>query len=160
MNNERVLMLKKYLVISTVFVFLLLIPFTVLARMVSVSGEDVNLRSGPGTNYSVKWKYGSGLPLKVIKKQGSWVKVEDFEKDSGWLHNDLLSNTGHMIVKVNKDKNKKVNIRSGPGTNYKIVGKAYYGVVFKTMKQQKGWAQVKHESGVTGWVKRSLLWGF
>jgi SH3-like domain-containing protein len=160
MNNERVLMLKKYLVISTVFVYLFLIPFTVLARMVSVSGEDVNLRSGPGTNYSVKWKYGSGLPLKVIKKQGSWVKVEDFEKDSGWLHNDLLSNTGHMIVKVNKDKNKKVNIRSGPGTNYKIVGKAYYGVVFKTLKQQKGWAQVKHESGVTGWVKRSLLWGF
>lgn len=153
-------MLKQYLVISTVFVFLFLTPFSVLARMVSVSGEDVNLRSGPGTNYSVKWKYGSGLPLKVIKKQGSWVKVEDFEKDSGWLHNDLLSNTGHMIVKVNKGKNKKVNIRSGPGTNYKIVGKAYYGVVFKTMKQQKGWAQVKHESGVTGWVKRSLLWGF
>lgn len=159
MNNERVHMFKKTIIISIVFTFIL-IPFTVLARMVSVSGEDVNLRSGPGTNYSVKWKYGSGLPLKVIKEQGSWVKVEDFEKDSGWLHKDLLSNTGHMIVKVNKDKNKKVNIRSGPGTNYKIVGKAYYGVVFKTVKQQKGWAQVKHESGVTGWVKRTLLWGF
>ncbi len=153
-------MFKKFIIISTILAVFFLYPLTAFARMVSVSGEDVNLRSGPGTSYSVKWKYGSGLPLKVLKKQGTWIKVEDFEKDTGWLHQDLVSNTGHMIVKVNKDKNKKVNIRSGPGTNYKVVGKAYYGVVFKTLKQQKGWAQVKHESGVTGWVKRTLLWGF
>jgi len=153
-------MFKNYIIISIILVVFFLSPFTALARMVSVSGEDVNLRSGPGTKYAVKWKYGSGLPLKVLKQQGSWIKVEDFEKDTGWLHKDLVSRTGHMIVKVNKNKNKKINIRSGPGTNYKIVGKAYYGVVFQTIKQQKGWAQVKHESGVTGWVKRTLLWGF
>ncbi len=160
MTKERVLMFKKFIIISVTFVLFVFIPISVLARMVSVSGEEVNLRSGPGTNYSVKWKYGSGLPLKVLKQDGKWIKVEDFEQDTGWLHTDLVSDTGHLIVKVNKDKNKKVNIRSGPGTNFKIVGKAYYGVVFKTIKQQKGWAQVKHESGVTGWVKRSLLWGF
>jgi SH3-like domain-containing protein len=153
-------MIKKYILITITCVLFFCLPLAVSARMVSVSGEDVNLRSGPGTNYSIKWKYGSGLPLKVVKQQGDWIKVEDFENDNGWLHKDLVSETGHMVVKVNKDKNIKINIRSGPGTNYKIVGKAYYGVVFKTIKQQKGWAQVKHESGITGWVKRSLLWGF
>ena len=107
-TKERVLMFKHYLIISVVLVVFFL-PLTVLGRMVSVSGEEVNLRSGPGTNYSVKWKYGSGLPLKVLKKQGSWVKVEDFENDTGWLHTSLVSDTGHMIVKVNKDKNKKVD---------------------------------------------------
>lgn len=160
MIKKRVVMNKKLLFISIVIVMLIVSPLTAFARMVSVSGEDINLRSGPGTNYSVKWKYGSGLPLKVLKQQGNWIKVEDFEQDIGWIHKKLISNTGHMVVKVNKDKNKKINIRSGPGTNYKIVGKAYYGVVFKTITQQKGWAQVKHESGVSGWVKRSLLWGF
>ena len=153
-------MLTKYIIITVIYISLFFVPFSVLARMVSVAGEDVNLRSGPGTQYAIKWKYGSGLPLQVIKEQGEWVKVEDFEKDSGWLHKDLVSNTGHMVVKVNKNKDQKINIRSGPGTNYKIVGKAYYGVVFKTIQQQNGWAQVKHESGITGWVKRSLLWGF
>ena len=153
-------MLIKNIIIPVFYIFLLCVPLSVSARMVSVAGEDVNLRSGPGTQYAIKWKYGSGLPLQVIKEQGDWVKVEDFENDSGWLHKDLVSDTGHMVVKVNKNKDQKINIRSGPGTNYKIVGKAYYGVVFKTIKQEKGWAQVKHESGITGWVKRSLLWGF
>ena len=142
--------------------FFLFLTFTTLshASMVSVAGEDVNLRTGPGTNYKVKWKYGDGFPLKVLKEQGTWLKVEDFENDVGWLHKSLTSRTGHMVVKVNKGKNRKINIRSGPGTNYKIIGKAYYGVVFRTLKQQKGWAKVKHESGVEGWIKRTLLWGF
>ena len=154
-------MLKKYLLISMVFVLLFFSPLLCFAKMVSVKGDNVNLRSGPGTNYSVKWKYGSGFPLRVLQQKGSWLKVEDFEKDSGWIHKNLTTPAGHMIVKVNKGKSKKINIRKGPGTSYPIVGKAYYGVVFKTLKQQKGWAKVEHEEkNVVGWIKRSLLWGF
>ncbi len=152
--------MKKILLFIVFFLFIFSLSISALAEMVSVAGDNVNLRSGPGTKYSIKWKYGSGFPLQVLQEQGDWVQVEDFEKDSGWLSKKLTSSNGHMIVKVNKDENKKINIRSGPGTKYKIVGKAYYGVVFKTIKQQEGWAQVKHDSGLEGWIKRSLLWGF
>jgi|SRR5210317_2177605 SH3-like domain-containing protein len=153
-------MIKKTTIIF-IILFILIFPATAaLAKMVSVVGDNVNLRSGPGTKYSVKWKYGSGFPLKVVQEKEGWLKVEDFEGDTGWLYQKLTSRTGHMIVKVHKNENKKVNIRSGPGTKYKVVGKAYYGVVFKTIKQQNGWAQVKHDSGLEGWIKRSLLWGF
>lgn len=130
------------------------------AEMLSVNSDSVNLRSGPGTNYGVKWEYGKGFPLKVMSKKGDWVKVSDFEKDSGWIFKPLLVKKGHMIVKVFKNQNKKINIRNGPGTKYKIVGKAYYGVVFETLEQKSGWAKVKHETGLVGWIKRSLLWGF
>jgi SH3-like domain-containing protein len=153
-------MIKKHLFIIVLLVSLLFSVSSALAKMVSVVGDNVNLRSGPGTKYSVKWKYGSGFPLKVLEEKGGWLKVEDFEGDSGWLYEKLTSRNGHMIVKVHKNQNKKVNIRSGPSTNDKIVGKAYYGVVFKTIKQQNGWAHVKHDSGLEGWIKRSLLWGF
>lgn len=128
--------------------------------MLSVDGDDVNLRSGPGTKYQVKWEYGKGFPLKVHTHKGDWVKVSDFENDSGWIYRPLLSSKGHMIVKVFKDQDKRINIRSGPGTSYRIVGKAYYGVVFETLEQKQGWAKIKHETGLTGWIKRSLLWGF
>jgi len=151
---------KKTLLILVVLFSLIFSATTVLAKMVSVVGDNVNLRSGPGTKYSVKWKYGSGFPLKVVQEKGGWLKVEDFEGDIGWLYQKLTSRTGHMIVKVHKNQNKKVNIRSGPGTKNKVVGKAYYGVVFRTIKQQNGWAHVKHDSGLEGWIKRSLLWGF
>ncbi len=63
-----------------------------------------------------------------------------------------------MIVKL-KTKG-KINIRSGPGTQFKKVGEAYYGVVFDTVTRKAGWVKVEHESGLVGWVKRNLLWGF
>ena len=130
------------------------------AKMMSVKGDKVRLRSGPGTKYSIKWEYGAGFPLKVILTKNGWYKVSDFENDVGWIKKNLLTSTPHMVVKANKNKIRKINIRSGPGTRFKIIGKAYYGVVFETVKQSKGWAKVKHDTGLEGWVKRSLLWGF
>ena len=153
-------MTKKLRLLLITALFIAFLPFTAAAKMVSVVGDNVNLRSGPGTSYSVKWKFGSGFPLKVVDEKESWYKVEDFEGDTGWLHKKLTSPTGHMIVKVHKNQETKVNIRSGPGTKYRVVGKAYYGVVFRTIEQKDGWAHVKHDSGMEGWIKRSLLWGF
>lgn len=142
---------------------LLLIIFSTnqaLAKMGAINGEKVQLRSGPGTNYSSKWEYGDGLPVRVLTQKGNWIKVKDFENETGWVFGEYLSDKPHMIVKVNKGKKKKINIRSGPGTKYKVVGMAYYGVVFETLEQKNGWVKVKHESGLTGWIKRSLLWGY
>lgn len=130
------------------------------AKMRSVAGEKVQLRSGPGTKYAAKWEYGDGFPLKVLSQRGNWTKVKDFENDTGWIFKKYLTPKPHVIVKVNKAKKRKINIRSGPGTTYSAVGRAYYGVVFETLEQKKGWAKVRHESGLTGWIKRSLLWGY
>lgn len=128
--------------------------------MVSVSGEKVNLRKGPSTRYPIIWELGKGFPLMIIGSQGNWYKVRDFERDVGWIYKSLVSRKPHLIVKVNKNSNNRINIRSGPGTNYKIVGKAEYGVVFETLQRGKGWVKVRHETGLTGWIKRSLLWGW
>ena len=129
-------------------------------RMVSVTGEKVNLRERPSTKSPVIWELGKGFPLKVIGSQGNWLKVSDFESDVGWIYKGLVSRKPHLVVKVNKKSKKRVNIRSGPGTNYKIVGKAEYGVVFETLQRGGGWVKVRHEDGLTGWIKRSLLWGW
>jgi SH3-like domain-containing protein len=140
--------------------------FTILAvtvaraEMVSITGDNVNMRSGPGTKYRVLWELGKGFPLRVLDKRGNWLKVSDFENDTGWVYRKLTTHTPHLVVKVHKGTKRKINIRTGPGTRYKVVGQAYYGVVFRTMKRGRGWVKVKHESGLTGWIKRSLLWGW
>jgi SH3-like domain-containing protein len=130
------------------------------AEMVSISGIKVNMRSGPGAKHEVLWELGRGYPLQVIDRKGNWLKVTDFENDTGWVYRKLTARSPHMIVNVYKDKKLKVNIRTGPGTDYKIIGKAFYGVVFKTMKRGEDWVKVQHENGVTGWVKRNQLWGW
>ncbi len=150
---------------KTIFLVLFLLLFVVqataaVAAMVSITGNNVNMRSGAGKKYKVIWKLGSGFPLKVLRRSGSWIRVQDFEGTIGWVNKKVVNKTPHMIVKVHKKSRKQINVRSGPGTNNRIVAKAYYGVVFKTLKQKNGWVKVHHEKGVTGWVKRSLLWGF
>ncbi len=147
-------------IITSLALILIFMVGNAWAEMLSIDGEKVNIRSGPGSNYRVKYEYGQGFPLKVVSRKGQWVKVQDFENDIGWVHRDLLKKKGHMVVKIFRNKNKTVNIRSGPGTHNRVVGKAYYGVVFQTVEQRKGWVKVRHESGLNGWIKRSLMWGF
>ena len=99
---------------------------------------------------------GKGYPLKVIGSKGNWLKVIDYENDTGWVFKKLVHRKAHLVV-----KKKIINIRKGPGTKYKIVRQAKKGVVFRTLKRKKGWVKVSHdESKVSGWVKRSLLWGW
>ncbi len=150
---------KKIILFATIF-FSYCFVLNSNATMLSINGSNVNLRSGPSNEASIKYTYGKGVPLRQITKKNDWVKVSDFENDQGWIHESLLTKTPHLIVKANRNSKKKINIRSGPSIKHEIVAKAYYGVVFKTLEQKNGWARVEHESGVTGWVKRSLLWGF
>ncbi|MBU0674214.1 MAG: SH3 domain-containing protein [Proteobacteria bacterium] len=136
-------------------VVLFLVSVCEAITMVSINGAKVNMRSGPGENYSVLWELGNGFPLKRISEQKNWVKVEDFEGDVGWVYGKLISKEPHFIV-----KKKRINIRSSPSSKSKVVGKANYGVVFKTLEQKNGWVKVKHENGLTGWISRSLVWGW
>lgn len=125
------------------------------AKMVSVTGEKVNLRSTPSVKAPILWEYGKGFPLQIIASQGNWYKVRDYENDVGWVYKKLVGRQPHLIV-----KKKKINIRSGPGSKYKLLGQANYGVVFKTLAQQPGWAKIQHQNGLTGWVRRDLVWGW
>ena len=137
------------------FVVVLFTASLVHAQMVSVARDKVNMRSGPGLSYSILWELGQGYPLQVIDRKGGWLKIKDFENDVGWIHAKLVNNKAHLVV-----KKQRINIRSKPGLTSRVLGKAEYGEVLRTLKQSNGWVQVKRESGLTGWVKRDLVWGW
>lgn len=57
-----------------------------------VKEEFASLRSGPGTKYP---KVGAQradkyMSFRVVKTEGDWVKVEDLEGDTFWIHRPLL----------------------------------------------------------------------
>lgn len=153
--------MKKFRMSLTISIasFFLLSSFT-YAEMLTVNADKVNLRGGPGTKYPVSWEYGVGFPVEVVKKNGNWVNVRDFENEEGWIYKSLLSKQPQVIVIANKNTDGKVNIREQPSIKSNIVGKAYYGVVFKKVKTESGWVKVEHETGLSGWIKRNLLWGY
>lgn len=145
----------RYCLLLVALLLFVLVPSVASAKMVSVAKNGVNLRTEPSEKAETMWMLGQGFPLEVIKSQGKWLKVRDFENDEGWVYASQTRSASHMIV------NKKiVNIRSGPGEKYKVTSQAVYGVVFRTLEKKKNWVKVRHESGKTGWVDRSFLWGW
>ena len=57
-----------------------------------VDMDEVNVRTGPGMNYSKSpispaKKYYS---FKVLKRKGQWVKVKDEWGNTGWIHRNFL----------------------------------------------------------------------
>ena len=126
-----------------------------MAEMVSIKGSVVNMRSGPGTNTDVLWELERGYPLQVIKRQGSWLQVKDFENDRGWVARALTGRTPHHIVKA-----RVANIRSGPSTRSRIVGKAERYDLMRTRGSKTGWVRVERGDGVKGWMSKGLLWGW
>ena len=121
---------------------------------VSVGTKKANCREGPGSKHSVRYNFAYGYPLQVLEKSGDWVRVKDWEGDGGWMHVSQLSTERFVIVRP-----KEVNVRSGPGTENKIVFKAEHGVVLKLLGTLKDWLKVKHEDGDEGWIAANLVWG-
>ena len=134
---------------------LALVAAPAAAEMVSIKGSVVNMRSGPGTNTEVLWELERGYPLQVLQRKGSWLQVKDFENDKGWVARTLTGKVPHHIVKASI-----ANIRSGPGTGFRVVAKAERYDLLRTRGTKTGWVRVERDDGVKGWISKRLLWGW
>jgi SH3-like domain-containing protein len=123
--------------------------------MISVAGEEINMRSGPGTRFEARWTLIRGYPLRVIGRRGPWIKVMDFEGDRGWVFRSLTGRTPHHIVKA-----RGANLRARPSTRSRILGRLDYGDILRTLGRRAGWVHVQQWDGTRGWVARGLLWGW
>ncbi|MGD8519620.1 MAG: SH3 domain-containing protein [Desulfobacterales bacterium] len=123
------------------------------AERLAVSAGVANVRSGPGTEYEILWKVEKYHPIFVIEKTDSWYHFRDFEGDKGWLHDSLVSKIKTIITKGEVN-----NIRSGPGTKFKILFKVEKGIPFKVLTRKEGWIHIQHADGDKGWIHASLVW--
>lgn len=122
---------------------------------VSVKNNTINVRSQSNTRSEVKWELSKGYPLQVTARQGNWLKVRDYETALGWVHRPLTSSQAHHVVKA-----RTANLRNGPGTNHRVVGKLDQHEVVRTLEKRQGWTKVRSSAGTQGWVARNLLWGW
>ena len=60
-------------------------------RYVSTSSKNLNVRSGPGTNYNVVGSLSKGTAVTVSQVNGSWSYITS--PISGWVSNSYLSST-------------------------------------------------------------------
>lgn len=123
------------------------------AEYVSVKKDAVNIRSAPSTKSKVIWQVFESFPLEVIKRDGKWANVVDFEGDKGWIYETLITSKKSVIVNV-----ETANMRSGATTGDSIVATVKKGVVFEPLEMKGDWMKVRYKDEITGWMHNSLLW--
>ncbi len=124
----------------------------------------LNVRSGPGASYPMVAGLRYGQRVKVIKRQNGWVQ---FENPAGWSNEAYLSfDQSNSPVPIESPQptttpdsygicnTSGLNVRSGPGVTYPIVGGLTYGQRIKILNHRTGWAQIDIPSG---WCNENYL---
>lgn len=121
----------------------------------SVDAEIANLRVGPGDSYRIDWVYRRPhLPVKVLRREGSWRLVQDPAGDKGWMRDLLLSRQRAGIVKSDGLIEMHAQGKSGSPMLWRIEP----GVVGLLGPCKDGWCGFD-ASGHKGFVREDALWG-
>ena len=126
-----------------------------IPRYVSLKSNDANIRVGPSKNYPIKIKYiKKNYPLKVLEEYEDWRKVEDFQKNFGWIHKSLISGTRTGIVLSNDNKTiKLLNTLNG-----KVIGEIGKGNIVFLEKCKIDWCLVS-SGNYKAWIDKKYIWG-
>lgn len=136
-----------------------------------VTGEIANLRTGPGTEYELLYTLDYGTEL-VIKDQATdtegrlWYQVYVPSLDlEGWIASWLVTIEGASSNQPQGNTaivNSFSNLRSGPSSDYDIIGTLEQGTPVKVIGSawttvDELWFQVETPAGESGWVYQDLL---
>ena len=126
-----------------------------IPRYISLKSNDANIRVGPSKNYPIEIKYiKKNYPLKVLEEYEDWRKVEDFQKNFGWIHKSLISGNRTGIVLSNDNKNiKLLNTLNG-----NIIGEIGKGNIVFLEKCIIDWCLVSSKN-YKGWIDKKYIWG-
>ena len=110
---------------------------------------DLNVRSGPGTSYSVVTVMKKGTSATKLEQHGNWAKVSVNGK-TGFASMKYLTGTPDSQSKNNETvyvTASSLNVRSGAGTNYSVIGNLKKGASATVVSNSDGWSKIKYGSG-------------
>lgn len=123
-------------------------------RFASLRTNDVNMRVGPGSRYSINWVYKhEGLPVEIIREFDEWREIKDSDGTAGWVHKQMLQGKRMVIIKKNVGV-----IRKTPDIHSSPLIRAEPGVTGKLLECETEWCRVQI-AGHKGWIPKSGIWG-
>lgn len=134
------------------------------ATTVAVATSSVNIRTGPTTTAKIIGGLVRGQRIGVTGTAASgWVKVR-FNRGTAYLYGSYLNRTGKnlpagptSIGSGSKITTGTLNVRSGPGTTYGVVGTLAEGTRVTTTRTAKsGFAQFRYGSSLR-WASMAYL---
>ena len=138
---------------------------------IKVNGA-LNVRSGAGTNYSVIGSLDNGAKIEIVETSGTWYKIK-YGSGYGYVSKDYVtvsSNGGSSDSNNNSGNNGSstttqsgtikvngaLNVRSGAGTNYSVIGSLSNGAKVEIVETSGTWYKIKYGSGY-GYVSKDYV---
>jgi len=146
-------------IFAAVLVFSMCLTVSAFAESGTVTGSDVNFRSGPGTNYSVIDCLDKGTSLTVEdRSDSSWYKVT-YNGKTGFIFANYVSVTEETSAPtqvVSEGTPGYINamyvrFRSGPSTGYSVLGSYNTGTQLTILGLNGEWTYVTI-NGTNGYV--------
>ena len=131
--------------------------------------DTLNVRSGAGTSYSVIGSLKNGATVEIVETSGSWYKIKygsgygyvskDYVTVSSSNNNSSSNNTTTTpststtgTIKVNDT----LNVRSGAGTSYSVIGSLKNGATIEIVETVNSWYKIKFNNGY-GYVSKDYV---
>jgi SH3-like domain-containing protein len=96
-----------------------------------------------------------GVPVKVISEYDNWNEIKDYDGETGWVNQNLLTKKRMAMIKTAKTF---VNLHSAETEKSRVILRIENNVVAELIKCSGDWCGIKIE-GKKGWVDRKELWG-
>ena len=128
-----------------------------------VTGGTINVRKGPSTDYEKITPVRTGKAVVFEGSENGWYKVS-YNGTAGYVHSDYVSlsgvtsNGGSTAGSNGSVKGSDVRMRSGPGTNYSILGTYQNGTALTVTGTENGWSKVTI-GGVSGYIRSDYVSG-
>ena len=145
--------MKKGPLLTLLLTFVLLFSLANPAAAASgkINGSVVNVRSGPGTSYAVSGSLYQDTEVEILQQSNGWNQIK-YDSLTGWVSSDLI--TPDITLKVTGEY---VNLRSGPGTTYSIVGQVTRGQTLTLLDAVDNWYIVKTPTVARAYISASLV---
>ena len=119
----------------------------------TLRNDKVNLRLGPSFDYPVKIIYKKKyFPVLITESSDNFRKVQDFEKNSGWVHISQLSKKKAGLTLEDSILFNKPAIYSKP------LAKMEKGRLIIIKKCRNDWCKIK-TGKYSGWLEKDKIWG-
>lgn len=144
--------LQTLLLVILLNLFFFSFPLSTTATTGIINSDNVNVRSGPDITYDTLGTLEQGNQVEILGSENNWYQMKT-ERFNGWVRNDLINLQKEYQVQVTANE---VNLRSGPGTNYDIVGSVNQGESLTLLDITGDWYQVKTPAGLLAYIKASF----
>lgn len=130
---------------------------------VVIAIADVNIRSGPGSQYSVLNILRTGDAVVRIGAVDNWAKILMPDNSIAYVSVEYLytytpesTGTSQLVTDCYKATT-PLNVRSGPGTQYSIIGALDTDQVVTKCGESGDWTQIMTVSGIKAYVFSKYL---